>query len=176
MNRVRIGRIVGTHGLRGALKVVPLTDYPERFHSMEKMSVYSAEGQPITTLTLLSSQYSDHKKLLVIQTEELRRIEDAAPLSGAFIEVFPEERYPLGEGEYWIEDLKGLSAVRHEDGTPLGKVVDVVTAGENDLYVIRDDSGVDHYIPAVKQFIAEVNLEKRELRILLIEGLWESCM
>ncbi|HRV98862.1 MAG TPA: 16S rRNA processing protein RimM, partial [Aminobacteriaceae bacterium] len=74
MNRVRIGRIVGTHGLRGALKIVPLTDYPERFHSMEKMSVYSAEGQIITTLTLLSSRYSDHKKLLVIQTEELRRI------------------------------------------------------------------------------------------------------
>ncbi|HRV97451.1 MAG TPA: 16S rRNA processing protein RimM, partial [Aminobacteriaceae bacterium] len=74
------------------------------------------------------------------------------------------------------EDLKGLSAVRHQDGASLGKLVDVATAGENDIYVIRDDSGNDHYIPAVKQFVAEVNLEKKEIRILLIEGLWESCM
>ena len=143
---------------------------------MKSMSLYTIDGKLLRELTPLSARYLEHKKLLVIQTEELRRIEDAELLSGAFIEIPPEERYPLGEEEFWIADLEGLEAVRHEDDVPLGTLVDVVAAGENDVYVIRDEAGKDHYIPAVKQFIAEVNLEKREIRITLIEGLWESCM
>ena len=176
MNRVRIGRIVGTHGLRGALKIVPMTDFPERFLSMERMTVYSGEGAPLRELSLLSARYTEHKGILVVQTEELLRIEDAEALSGAFIEIPPEERYLLEEDEFWIDDLKGLVAVRCEDGSLLGTLMDVAVAGENDIYIIRDDSGKDHYIPAVKEFIVGVDLEKREIRIRLIEGLWESCM
>ncbi len=173
MNRVRIGRITGTHGLRGGIKVVPLTDYPERFSSMESISLYNAEGVFLRELSVVSSRYSEHKKMLVLRTKELQRIEDAESFSGAFIEIFPEERYLLAEGEFWIDDLKGLAAVRHDDGSPLGTLSDVVSGGESDIYVIRDDEGTDHYIPAVKQFIAGVDLEKREIRIALIEGLWE---
>ena len=173
MNRVRVGRVIGTHGLRGSLKVVPLTDFPERFLSMEKMSLYNADGQLLRELSILSARYTEHKGILVIQTEEIRRIEEAEPFIGTFIEILPEERYALGEGEFWIDDLKGLTAVRHEDGAFLGTLTDVAPGGENDLYVIRDENGKDHFIPAVKQFIGEVNLEKREIRILLIEGLWE---
>lgn len=172
MSRVRIGRIIGTHGLRGGIKVVPLTDYPERFFSMESISLYSAEGAFLRELTVLSARYSEHKGILVLRTKQLLRIEDAEPFFGSFVEIPPEERYPLAEGAFWVDDLKGISAVRHEDGSFLGMLTDVVPAGENDIYVIRDNDGTDHYIPAVKQFIAGVDLEKREIRIMLIEGLW----
>ncbi len=55
-----------------------------------------------------------------------------------------------------------------------GVLADVISQGENDLYVVKDEKGKDHYIPAVKEFIAGVDLDKGEIRISLIEGLWES--
>ncbi len=172
MNRVRIGRIIGTHGLGGAFKVLPLTDFPERFATMKRISVYGEDGSFLRELEIASARYLEGKKIVLLQAEQLRRIEDAEPLKGTFIEIPPEERIPLEEGEYWVDDLRGMTAVNHEDGEHLGTLIDVLRPGGADLYVIRDESGSDHYIPAVRQFIAEVNLEKRQVRISLVEGLW----
>jgi RimM protein, required for 16S rRNA processing len=90
------------------------------------------------------------------------------------VEIFPEERYPLEEGAFWVDDLIGMTVVDHSTGDVLGTVSEVFPAGENDLYVVRDEAGTDHFIPAVREFIAGVDLDRREMRISLIEGLWES--
>ena len=172
MSRVRIGRIVGTHGLKGQHLQLPLTDYPERFAGMKHISVYSGDGLFLRGLSVVSVRHAGGKNQLLLQTGELGRVEEAEQLKGTYIEVLPEERVPLEDGEFWIDELKGLTAVKHEDEEPLGTLVDVVRSGDNDLYVIRDASGADHYIPAVSQFIAEVNLEKEQVRISLVEGLW----
>ena len=175
-NRVRIGRILGPQGIRGELKILALTDLPERFLSMEKMRLFTDEGSFRTELTLLSARRIEHKGLIVAETEEITSRSEAEGFAGSFIEIEPDERYSLGEGEFWIDDLLGMTAVNTESEETLGTVRDVAAAGEQDIYVIRDENGKDHYIPAVKEFVREVNLEKRQIRIALIEGLWESCM
>lgn len=175
-NRVRIGRILGPQGVRGELKILALTDLPERFLSMEKMRVFTGEGVFRTELTLLSARRVEHKGLIVAETEEISSRSEAEGLVGNFIEIEPEERYALDEGEFWIDDLLGMTAVNAESEETLGTVRDVASAGEQDIYVIRDENGKDHYIPAVKEFIREVNLEKRQISIALMEGLWETCM
>lgn len=175
-NRVRIGRILGPQGVRGELKILALTDLPERFLSMEKMRVFSDEGVFRRELTLLSARRVEHKGLIVAETEEISSRSEAEGLVGNYIEIEPEERYPLEEGEFWIDDLIGMAAVNGESGETLGTLRDVVSAGEQDIYIIRDENGKDHYIPAVKEFITEVNLEKRKISIALMEGLWETCM
>ena len=175
-NRVRIGRILGPQGVRGELKILALTDLPERFFSMEKMRVFTDEGVFRTELTLLSARRVEHKGLIVAETEEISSRPEAEGFAGDFIEIEPEERYALDEGEFWIDDLLGMTAVNADSGETLGTVRDVASAGEQDIYVIRDENGKDHYIPAVKEFIREVNLEKRQISIALMEGLWETCM
>ncbi|MEA4882021.1 MAG: ribosome maturation factor RimM [Synergistaceae bacterium] len=175
-NRVRIGRILGPQGVRGELKILALTDLPERFLSMEKMRVFSDEGVFRSELTLLSARRVEHKGLIVAETEEISSRSEAEGLVGNYIEIEPEERYPLEEGEFWIDDLIGMAAVNGESGETLGTLRDVVSAGEQDIYIIRDENGKDHYIPAVREFITEVNLEKRKISIALMEGLWETCM
>ena len=175
-NRVRIGRILGPQGVRGELKILALTDLPERFLSMEKMRVFSDEGVFRRELTLLSARRVEHKGLIVAETEEISSRSEAEGLVGNYIEIEPEERYPLEEGEFWIDDLIGMAAVNGESGETLGTLRDVVSAGEQDIYIIRDENGKDHYIPAVREFITEVNLEKRQISIALMEGLWETCM
>ena len=175
-NRVRIGRILGPQGVRGELKILALTDLPERFLSMEKMRVFTGEGVFRKEFTLVSARRIEHKGLIVAETEEVLSRSEAEEYAGCFIEIDPEERYDLDEGEFWIDDLLGMAVLNAESGKILGTVRDVASAGEQDIYVIRDENGKDHYIPAVKEFIREVNLENRQIRIALMEGLWETCM
>lgn len=175
-NRIRVGKVVGPHGVAGGMKILPLTDYPERFASMERIRLYGEDGNSLGEFTLTALRYLEGKRLLVAETAEVTRRDGAQALAGAYIEILPEERYPLGEDEIWVDDLIGITVVDNSDGSVLGCVSDVGSVGENDIYIVRDASGKEHYIPAVKEFIAEVNLEKREMRIRLMEGLWEQCM
>ncbi|MGD9822409.1 MAG: ribosome maturation factor RimM [Aminobacteriaceae bacterium] len=173
-NRVLIGRIVGAQGLRGELKIHALTDNPARFFDMDTIRLYGSDGTLRSELTLLSVRFLDSKGIVVAGTKEVKDRSGAEALVGTTVEILPEERYPLEEGAFWVDDLLGMTVVDHSTGDVLGTVSDVFPAGENDLYVVRDETGTDHFIPAVREFIAGVDLEKREMRISLIEGLWES--
>ena len=173
-NRVLIGRVVGAQGLRGELKIHALTDNPARFADMHALRLYGSDGALRNELTLLSVRFLENKGIVVAETKEVRDRNGAEGLVGTTVEIAPDERYPLDEGAFWVDDLIGMTAVDNSTGKELGMVADVVPAGETDLYVIRDEKGGDHFIPAVKEFIAEVDLDRREMRISLIEGLWES--
>ncbi|MBP9027777.1 MAG: 16S rRNA processing protein RimM [Aminivibrio sp.] len=173
-NRVLIGRIVGAQGLRGELKIHALTDNPARFSDMEKLRLYGSDGTLRAELNLLSVRFLDSKGIVVAGTKEVTDRNGAEALVGTTVEISPEERYVLEEGAYWVDDLIGLTVVDHSTGEVLGTVSDVMPAGENDLYTVRDEKGADHFIPAVKEFIAGVDLDRREIRISLIEGLWDS--
>ncbi|MDK2959146.1 MAG: rRNA processing protein RimM [Synergistaceae bacterium] len=171
-NRILIGRVVGAQGLRGELKIHALTDNPARFADMDTLRLYGSDGTLRSELTLLSVRFLDSKGIVVAGTKEVKDRNGAEALVGTTVEILPEERYPLEEGAFWVDDLLGMTVVDHSTGDVLGTVSDVVPAGENDLYTVRDETGTDHFIPAVKEFIAGVDLEKREMRISLIEGLW----
>lgn len=172
-NRIQIGRIVGAQGIQGELKILALTDYPERFQSMDILRIFRKDGMLQAELTLVSVRFLDNKGLVVVETGEVKNRNDAEALIGGYVEVLPEERYLLEEGAFWIDDLLGMAVMDHSTDTPLGTLVDVLPAGENDLYIVRDENNDDHYIPAVKEFIVRVDLDKREIWISLIEGLWE---
>ena len=171
-NRYIIGRIVGAHGIRGELKIKTLTDNPSRFDEMRSLRLYRGEDH-LSDLSLRSVRHVPGKAIILALTEEIQDRDEAAALTGATVEVFAEERYPLGEEEWWVDDLIGLKAIDHDTDEELGVVADVIPAGPNDLYVIKDSSGADHYIPAVEEFIASVDLDAGQMRISLIDGLWE---
>lgn len=172
-DRYLIGRVAGAHGVRGELKIKALTDNPSRFDKMKTLRLYRGDGEPFAELSIVSVRHMPNKGMVLVMTEEIRDRDGAETLAGATVKVFADERYDLEEGSWWVDDLIGMTAIDQSTGGKLGRVAAVIPAGGNDLYVIRDESGADHYIPAVKEFIAEVNLDRKEIRISLIEGLWE---
>ncbi|MGI6784960.1 MAG: ribosome maturation factor RimM [Aminivibrio sp.] len=172
-DRFLIGRVTGAHGIRGELKIKVLTDNPSRFDKMKTLRLYRGEGEHFAELSIISIRHMGDKGIVLALTEEIRDRDGAEEMAGAAVEVFADERYPLEEGEWWVDDLLGMTALDHSTGEELGCVSEVIPTGGNDLYVIRDKGGRDHYIPAVKEFIADVNLDRKEIRISLIEGLWE---
>jgi 16S rRNA processing protein RimM len=90
---------------------------------------------------------------------------------GASVLIEPEDRVPLPEGSFWIDDLIGLHVVDN-DGKILGTVDNILLTGGKELYEVRDENGKLHYIPAVENFVKEIDLPSGKIRVELIEGLW----
>ena len=167
--KILIGRVISAHGLRGGINVLPLTDYPERFETMDVITLYREE-RPWRSVKVRGVRFNEGKNVLTLKTNLADR-DEAEACVGMDILIAPEERVALPEDSFWVDDLIGL-AVEDVGGRPLGQVEDFIT-GANELYVIRDPVGALHYIPAVREFVREINIEEGRIRVALIEGLWD---
>lgn len=165
-----VGRVASPHGIRGELSIVPLTDFPERFRTMESVDLYR-EGVLLRTLRVRRVRFNEGKDSLILESD-LRDRDEAAALSGSWILIDPEDRVALPEGHFWIDDLIGLR-VEDTEGLFLGTVEDVLTVGAHETYAVRGLDGRMRYIPAVEAFVRDIDLELGRIRVSLIEGLWD---
>ncbi len=170
---VTVGRIVGPHGVKGTLKLQPLTDYPERFHEMSELHVYSKEGNFICSLSVRNVRTLESKGYLIIDTDEINDRDAAEALRGGLIKIPESEKHDLSEGEYWVDDIIGLKVVNSETGEELGHVINVLDIGENDVYEVLSTDGKEKHIPAVGQFIKKIDLVNKTIEVDLIEGLFD---
>lgn len=188
--RVLIGRVVGAHGIKGAVRVHPLTDYPERFLEMDRLYLERAPKPPkILEVERVSSHEGKGQFLFSLRGVESRDAAEA--LTGCLVTVAPEERVSLPEGEYWIDSLIGLEvrgriASEEESETPqlenledlsqldvLGKIEDVMPTGSNDVYLVRTPDGAAKLIPAIADVVRRIDLEAGVMIVALPEGLWD---
>lgn len=154
---VRIGQIVGAFGLRGELKIEPLTDFWERFHKGARLRL---QGDWQTVVS-----YREHKGRPLIKLTGTEDISAAEKLQWQYLEAIVEERPELDEDEFYVEDLIGLRVVTDE-GLDLGVVDEVVTTPAHDLLQVGEA-----LIPVVKEFILSVDLEEGLVTVHLIPGL-----
>lgn len=152
-----VGRIVGAFGLKGQLKVEALTNIPERFDVGN--TVYLA-GEP---KKILDSRV--HKNRFLLKIEGVSKLEQAQSLQWQELSVPDEERPKLDEDEFMREDLIGLAVV-DQHGQSLGAIEEVLAYPAHDILVVNG-----RMIPAVKEFVSEINLEKQVVTVRLIEGL-----
>jgi 16S rRNA processing protein RimM len=177
--KIAIGYVAAAHGVKGEVRVVPLTDFPERFLRMDALNLY-ADGVFARTLRVARVREHGSKGELIVQTDVSDR-DEAEKLVGLSILIGPEERVALPEETFWVDDLIGLrvlSADRqenedgHEEGGVLGIVEDFISSGGNEVYVVRDGRGNLHYIPAVEEFVKNIDVPAKTITVKLIEGLW----
>lgn len=167
-----IGMVTGPHGLRGELKVFPLTDYPDRFLSMDRLELRRPDGRSMGTLTIRGLRWEDSNRVFLLESEELTDRSEAERFRGAQVVVDEDERVDLPEGEYWIDGLVGSKVLSDETGEELGVLKDVYQGGAQDIYCVESEDGKTHLIPAVASFVASVDPERKIVRVRLIEGLW----
>jgi 16S rRNA processing protein RimM len=126
--------VVGTHGVRGELKVVVLTDDPEHLASLKRLWL-GIEQQPRTVLGVRFHAGNALMRLSGITTPEEGRAFRGQPLRMAGTDA-----KPLPPGEFRLYQLVGLTAFT-EDGRPLGRVTDVLETGANDVFVVAPEGG-----------------------------------
>lgn len=164
---ITIGEIVNTHGCRGAVRVVPLTDFPERFRDLQAAYVVCG-GQ---RLRLHVETVAYHKRFVILTFREIPDMTAAEKLKGALLQVPRSELVPLPDGHYYIFDIVGLT-VYTQEGERLGVVQDVLRTGANDVYVVQAESGgAPLLIPALKAVVREIDLEGGRMTVVLPEGL-----
>ena len=154
---IKIGQIVSTFGLKGQVKVKPLTDFAQRFDKGSRVRLN--EGW----VEVEKATWQDGR--LILKLSGINKIEDAKALQWAYLEI-PSSSLPnLEEDEFLLTDLVGLSVV-DQHGKQLGLVQDILTLPAQDVLVVNEIM-----IPFVKEFISEVDLPGKTIKVNLIEGM-----
>lgn len=151
---IAIGKIVGTYGHRGMMKVLPLTDFPDRFFEMDRVTLEQDGKQKEYTV----AEVKRHKKHVLISLVEVSDMSGAEVLRGSLIKIGREELAPLPEGSYYIFDIIGLKVFTAEGGY-IGVVEDVIQTGANDVYVVGTGDLAPVLVPALKDVVREVDIE-----------------
>lgn len=162
---VNIGRVVATQGNRGEVRVISLTDFPDRFRNLKRVYLIQEGKEPITTEV---ERAWHHKGFIILKIKGYDSISQAKELKGSLIAIPKEERIKLRMDEYYIDDLIGLE-VESDKGKRLGKIIDVIKNPGNDIYVVRNDKEL--WIPATKEVIKRIDLENKKMTIHMMEGL-----
>src|SRR5574344_1353902 len=167
MEYLSVGQIVKTVGLRGEVKVYPLTHFRgSRFKKGNHVFVLNDKNEVIRDLTIKNHQQKD--TVDIISFNEIATIEEAEQLINAYLNVVKDRSF-LKKDEYFYSDLIG-NDVFFDNGQEIGKVIKVEEYASYVTLRIKT-SGKDVLVPFVNRFINEVNLEEHKIVINFIEGL-----
>ena len=158
-----IGRVVAPFGIRGEVKVVVLTDFPERFDAGSRIALKPAAGRRRKKLV---EGCRSHKGQLLVKLRGVDSVADAEQLRDAEIVIDKAELGQLPVDAFYVFDILGLQVVT-DDGRDQGQVTEVLTSGANDVYV----TSTGLCIPALKHVVANIDLERRVMTIHPVPGL-----
>lgn len=159
-----IGTIMKPHGVRGEVRVKPLTDLPERFAWLE--AVYLGKDSP-KLYKIDSIRF--HKALVLLKFEGVTNRNDVELLRGQLVQIPESEAIPLEEGEYFLYQLEGLRVVTDE-GAELGTISRVIETGANNVFVVSGNDG-DILLPDIDDVVLEIDFENGRMLVHLLPGL-----
>lgn len=165
---LKVGIISSTHGIRGEVKVFPTTDDPQRFKKLKNILLDS--GKEKRNLKIQSVKF--FKQFVILKFEEIDDINDVEKYKGSDLYVTRDQAVKLKKDEYFIADLIGLTVTAQEEKLE-GTLKDVMETGANDVYVIELTDGRELLLPAIKECVLSVDIEKGEMQIRLLDGLLE---
>lgn len=158
--RIIVGRVGAAHGIRGELRIIPLTDFPERFTALREVMV----GDELLHIESVKPQ----GKNFLMRFREYAVREDAQRLTGRLLTVARAEAAPLDEGEYYVFDIVGLTVYDEEDNE-LGTVENVLRTGSNDVYAVRSEDGREILIPALRKVVRAIDVAGGRMTVRLPE-------
>ena len=165
---LKIGAVISTHALRGEVKVFPTTEDVRRYDDLNQVYVEAPSGKEC----LRVERVRYFKNLVIVKFRDLDRIEDVERLVKKDLFVSRQDAIPLGENEFFICDVIGLSVVT-DDGRVLGSVKDVMERGANDVYIVskKEDPKSELLLPATKEVILKISPPDGIMTVHLLPGL-----
>ncbi|MBU0479855.1 MAG: ribosome maturation factor RimM [Proteobacteria bacterium] len=165
---IQAGKISKPHGIKGELRVHPYSENPDDFSGYPEILVVSPGGE-YSPYQVQSS--SAHGKVAIVKISGVDDRNGAEELSG--LEIWVDRRYlpELLPDEFFWHDLVGLDAVS-ESGLKLGRVKALFATGGHDVLVIRG-TGREYLVPARREFMLDVDLDRRLLTIADVPGLFD---
>lgn len=157
-----VGQISKPHGIKGEVKVIPLTDDIKRFRKLKKVYIDGNEK----TIVWCKMQVDR----VILKIEGIDTIEAAEILRNKYIQVKREEAVRLPKDSYFVTDLVSCTVYDTLENK-IGKIYDVIKTGSNDVYWIKDEKEV--LIPALKDIVLEVDIDSHRIVIRPIKE-WQD--
>lgn len=161
------GQIVGTHGVRGEMRVQPWCDSPEVFCTLK--TVYMDENGKQAVKVKSRPQ----KNMVLMKMDGVDSIPEAEALRNKVVYLNRKD-LKLEKGAYFIDDIIGSTVVDVDSGAELGELFDVSSTGSNDVFHMRLKDGQEILIPKIDEVVKEIDIEKGIVKIFVIKGLLED--
>lgn len=162
------GKIVGTHGVRGELRITPWSDSAESLTGLKTLYLHKGE----IPLHVVSSRV--HKKQLLMVFKEVDSVEKADLLRNEILYVNRGD-VKLSEGQYFVQDLIGLDVYDADSYIYYGVLTEVMQTGANDVYQVTSQDKKAYLIPAVPSVIRKIDFEKQQLLIRPVKGIFDDA-
>lgn len=159
---LRVGQITNTHGVRGEVKVLPLTDDMRRFDDLEYVYI---KGKPVN---IENVKYLKDK--VILKLEGIDTMNDAEKLKPTYLEIKREQAVELPEDTYFITDLLGCT-VFDTNGFEYGTIKEVINTPNNDVYWVKGKKEI--LVPVLKEIVLEINIEDRKV-LIKPSGEWQD--
>jgi len=145
---IRVGQVAGAYGLEGAVKVIPLTDFTDRFNPGATLMIDGAERE------IEWSRAGQPGFVVKLRGIDNRTVADL--YRGRYLEVSEAAARPLAEGRFYHHQVVGLTVLT-SSGMQLGTIAEVLERPANDVWVSREGV-VEHLIPATRDAVVEVDI------------------
>lgn len=163
MEKIKVGKIVNAVGLKGEVKVYNYSDSSEIYEITPEVYV----GSELLEIENVREQ----KNMVILKLEGINDRNAAEAAKGREIFITEDDLPELEEGEYYVRDLIGM--IVKEGDTVLGKVTNVLQNTAQDVFEVERENGKQLLIPRVDEFVLDIDLETREIKVQLPEGLLE---
>jgi 16S rRNA processing protein rimM len=166
--RLKVGKIVNTHSLKGEVKVISSTDFEEQRFEKGTELLITRGNQVVKEVTVES--YRTHRNNLLVKFVGIDSIEEAEKLKNLQIKIDSENIGELEENEYYFHEIIGCE-VFDENGKSLGEISEILTPGANDVWVIKTQNGKEILIPYIEDVVKKIDVENKKIDIEVMEGL-----
>lgn len=160
------GKIVGTHGVRGEMRVECWCDTPQILSSFK--TLYLDNGKEA-----IKVKSRAHKNMVLMKMQGVDTIEQADLYRGKIVYIKRSDM-KLEEGVNFVQDIIGLDVVDSNTGQLYGTVTDVFKTGSNDVYEMKDSAGKAFYIPVIDDVVDFVDVENSVVKITPMKGLFSD--
>lgn len=164
----QVGKIVNTQGLRGEVRIVAITDFPEeRFHNGQRLYIMT-QPQP-TPVTVAKSR--KQKGMWIVKFKEFDDINQIEPFKGMDLRVAATDQQQLAADEYYYHDIIGMKIIDYNNGEELGVVREILSPGANDVWVVARPGKKDVLLPFIKSVVLKVNVADQQAIVDIPDGL-----
>jgi len=166
---LELGRIVGTHGVRGEMRVNPSCDSPD---FAKQFPVVYFDSMGATCKKVVSCR--PHGNIFLLKIEGIESIEAAEKLRNTVIYIKRSDA-KLKEGTWFIEELLSCTVKDASSGIVYGTLSDIEQYPANDVWTVKDDSGREYLLPAIKSVIKSVDVQAGVIEITPMKGIFEDA-
>ncbi len=168
MKMFNVGKVVNTHGIKGEVKVIRITDFEERFSNGSKLYWVSKDGSEKILLEV--DGHRRHKNFDLVHFKGYNSINDVEKLKEGMLKISEDDLMDLEENEYYYHEIIGCT-VFTMDGQELGRIKEVLAPGANDVWVVGRTGKKDVLIPYIEEVVKEVHIQDKKIVIEPMEGL-----